>query len=174
MSGSRLCWVLLLAAPCVTCAPVAPARPAVRAAASAPDADEGSREVITRYLFEAHDFRNSVCGDAPPSCDEATFRDGLTIEHDVLAESPPIVGYFASPKRHEENFYTGVFLLRDGQLEPHFIFFGAGIAPSDCLPRRLGVKSLEATERVTPLEWSDTVYEWNGETYVVTRSTTRK
>jgi hypothetical protein len=136
--------------------------------------EEDAREVfMTHYLWDDREFRRYVCVD-DIVCDEMAFREGLEFNRSVLAEHPSMIGYFVSPKRYGENYYTGVFVLRSERIEPLFTFFGAGIRPDDRAPKRDGVKGLGASERLAPQERRDSFYEWTGHTFRETRSYDRR
>ena len=113
--------------------------------------------------FQDPEFRQFICSDNP--CTREFFETNLDYTRFPLRKSPPYqFGYFVTPKRLANNFYTAVFVESANPVF-QFIFFGRGIQVSKEVDPS-GYFYLSGTEFIDTHEKEEFWFKWEGKKYL--------
>ena len=118
-------------------------------------------------VYSDEDYRMYICGDDP--CSREEFETCLEFRQETLHEKPDVIGHYVEPRNKGSNMYTGVFILRAGEVVQSMIFFGTGIGADHKLRDARGFKLLRGREKRAPGTWVDYIFAWSGRAYGVIR-----
>lgn len=137
---------------------------AVAPASGSPCGDQKAQNQMAAHVFADRDYRQFVCGDG--GCEMATFQERLDFRGEILRQDPVATGCYVEPRRKAINYYTGFFLISNGTVTPQLIFFGAGLGTTKDSTVKLGFKSVLGSERISPSDRIDHLFQWDGSSYV--------
>lgn len=123
---------------------------------------QDSKTLIASDLYTNEEYRNFICGDE--KCEPETFSEGISVEAKDLNNK--LTGCFVTPIKKAENFYTGLYLLKDNKIKLQFIFFGSYLCSTKTIKN--GHYIITGEERIDSESKERYIFKWNGEYYAST------